>query len=186
MGAVATVCPRPGWVRCVQGVTGMVLCWEEHPVTPIGTALGLASGGRALEHFAASGAWDRPAVARETRQLLERARPARWGGYHPVAWDDPKRHRTRAPVWGTGSVHDARARSPHRAETGRAHTGVGLGDVMPGTPWTYGPYAARRDGRQSQWPTGATFHTNTAWAMEGWRQADAESSAPLVGVFDGA
>jgi len=32
---------RPGWVRFAQWVTGMVLCWEEHTITQILTALGL-------------------------------------------------------------------------------------------------------------------------------------------------
>jgi threonine/homoserine/homoserine lactone efflux protein len=44
---------RPGWVRFVQWVTGMVLCWEEHTLTQILTALGLESRWRVLERFAA-------------------------------------------------------------------------------------------------------------------------------------
>jgi DDE superfamily endonuclease len=35
-------------------------------------------------------------------------------------------------------------------------------------------------------PAGETFQTKTAWAVELLRQADAESSAPILGVFDGA
>jgi len=33
---------------------------------------------------------------------------------------------------------------------------------------------------------GETFQTGPAWAVKRLRQADAESSAPIVGVFDGA
>src|SRR5262245_40107663 len=186
MGAFATVFTRPGGVRFVQWVTGMVLCWEEPTLTQIVTALGLESRWRALEHFAEYGAWDRTAVERETRRLIERDRPARWGGYHPVALDDTKLHRTRAKVWGTCTFQESSARSPNRAETGRAHNWVVLGDLMPGTPWTYVPPAARLYGRQSQLPTGETLHTKTAWAVEWLRHADAESRAPIVGVFDGA
>lgn len=186
MGAVAMGCTRPGWVRVVHWGTGMVLCWEEHTVPQLVTALGRESRWRALEHCAEYGAWDRTAVERETRRLIERERPARWGGYHPVALDDPTRHRTSAKVWGPGTVHDASARRPNRAETVRAHHWVVLGDVVPGTPWTSLPHAARRWCRQRQLPTGATFDTTTAWAVEWLRQADAESSAPLVGGVDGA
>jgi hypothetical protein len=186
MGAFATVFTRPGWVRFVQWVTGMVLCWEEHTLPPIVTALGLESRGRALEPVAEDGAWDRTAVERETLRLSEREQPARWGGYHPVALDDTKLHRTSAKVWGTGTFHEASARRPNRAETVRAHNWVVLGDLMPGTPWTYLPHAARPYCRQSQLPTGEALHTQTAWAVESLRPADAESSAPLVGVFDGA
>jgi hypothetical protein len=43
---------RPGWVRFVQWVTGMVLCWEEHTLTQVLMAIGLETRGRVLEHFA--------------------------------------------------------------------------------------------------------------------------------------
>jgi len=43
---------RPGWVRFVHWVTGMVLCWEAHTLTQIFTALGLESRWRGLELFA--------------------------------------------------------------------------------------------------------------------------------------
>jgi hypothetical protein len=48
----ATVFTRPGWVRFVPWVTGMVLGWEEHTITPILTALGLEARWRVLEHVA--------------------------------------------------------------------------------------------------------------------------------------
>jgi hypothetical protein len=51
----APVFTQPGWVRFTQWVTGMVLCWEEHTVTQILTALGLESRWRVLEHFAEYG-----------------------------------------------------------------------------------------------------------------------------------
>jgi hypothetical protein len=52
VGAFAAVFTRPGWVRFVPWVTGMVLCWDEHTMTPILTALGLEARWRVLEHFA--------------------------------------------------------------------------------------------------------------------------------------
>ena len=116
-----------------------------------------------LAHVAEYGAWDRAAVARQT------------------TW-----HRTRAQVWGPCTVPEARARSPNRAETGRAPNGVVLGDVVPGTAWGYLPPAARLSGRQTQVPAGETVQTTTAWAVERWRQAEAASSAPIVGGGAGA
>jgi hypothetical protein len=177
---------RPGWVRFVQWATGMVLCWEEHTMTQLLTASGLASRWRVLEHFAEYGAWDREAVERPRLRLLEHERPARWGSYHPVALDDTKLHRTSAKVWGTCTFHEASARSPNRAETIRAHNWVVMGDRVPGTPWTYLPHSARLYWRQNQLPTGETVHTKTAWAVALLRQADAASIAPILGVCDGA
>ena len=49
----ALVFTRPGGVRFVPWVTGMVRCGEEHTLTQRLTALGLESRGRVLEHFAA-------------------------------------------------------------------------------------------------------------------------------------
>jgi hypothetical protein len=100
--------------------------------------------------------------------------------------DDTKLHRTSAKVWGTCTFHEASARSPNRAETVRAHNWVVMGDLVPGTPWVYLPPAARLYCRQKQLPPGETFHTKTAQAVELLRQADAESTAPILGVFDGA
>jgi DDE superfamily endonuclease len=182
----AVVFTRRGWVRFVQWVTGMVLCSEEHTITQLLTAIGLESRWRVLEPFAEYGAWDREAVERHTLRLLEQERPARWGAYHPVAIDDTKGHRTSSRVWGTCTFHESSARSPNRAETVRAHNWVVMGDLVPGTPWTYLPHSARLYCRQSQLPPGETFHTKTAWAVALLRQADAESTAPILGVFDGA
>jgi hypothetical protein len=184
--AFIPVFTRPGWVRFVQWITGMVLCWEEHTITQILTALGLESRWRVLEHFAEYGAWDRDAVERHTRQLIEREQPARWGRYHPVAIDDTKLHRTSKQVWGTCTFHEASARSPNRAETVRAHNWVVMGDLVPVRPWLYLPHAARLYCRQSQLPAGETFRTKTALAVELLQQADAESGAPILGVMDGA
>ena len=177
---------RPGWIRFVQWVTGMVLCWEEHTMTQLLMALGLESRWRVLEHFAEYGAWDREAVERHTLRLLEQAHPARWGGYHPVALDDTKGHRTSKKVWGTCTFHESSARSPNRAETVRAHNWVVMGDLQPGRPWTYLPHAARLYCRQHQWPPGEAFRTKTALAVELLGQADAESAVPILAVFDGA
>ena len=62
---------RPGWVRFVQWVTGTVLCWEEHPMTQLLTALGLESRWRVLEHFAEYGAWVREVVESYPFWLME-------------------------------------------------------------------------------------------------------------------
>jgi hypothetical protein len=157
---------RPGWVRFVQWVTGMVLCWEDHTLTQILTALGLESRWRVLEHFAEYGVWDREAIERHTLRLIEQEQPARWGQYHPIAIDDTKLHRTSKQVGGTGTFHEASARSPNRAETVRAHNWVERGDLLPGRPWTYLPHAVRLYCRQSQLPAGETFRTKTALAVE--------------------
>jgi hypothetical protein len=182
----ALVFTRPGWVRFVQWVTGLVLCWEEHTITQMLMALGLESRWRVLEHFAEYGAWDREAVERQLLQLLEHERPARWGRYHPVAVDDTKLHRTSKREWGTCTFHESSARSPDRAETVRAHNWVEMGSLVHGRPWTYLPHAARLYCRQNQLPVGETFRTKTALAVELLHQADAESAAPILAVFDGA
>ena len=184
--ALATVFTRPGWVRCVPWVTGMVRCWDAHPSTPMLTALGLEARWRVLAHVAESGAWDRAAVARPTRRVIAPERPVRWGRDHPGAGDETTWHRTRAQVWGPGTGPEARARRPHRAETVRAHTGVVLGAVVPGPPWGSLPPAARLSGRQHQVPAGETVQTTTAWAVALWRHAAAASRAPLVGGGAGA
>jgi hypothetical protein len=41
----APVFTRPGWIRFVQWVTGMVLCWEEHTMTQLLTALAWSLAG---------------------------------------------------------------------------------------------------------------------------------------------
>jgi hypothetical protein len=121
VGAFGPVVTRPGWGRCVPWVTGRVLGWEAPTLTHIVTALGLEARWRVLEHVAEKSAWDRDAMARQMLRLIEPARPARWGRSHPVAWDAPKRHHTRAKVWGPCLVPASSARSPKRAETVRAH-----------------------------------------------------------------
>jgi hypothetical protein len=177
---------RPGWVRFVQWVTGTVLCWEEHTITQILVSLALESRWRVLEHFAEYGAWDREAVERRTITLVEEEHPARWGRYHPVAVDDTKEHRTSEDVWGTCTFHESSARSPNRAETVRAHNWVVMGDMMPGQPWNFLPHSSRLYFRKSQLPVDEKFRTKTQLAVEMLRQADGQSEAPLLGVFDGA
>ena len=111
---VKTRCPRfglvftrPGWVRVVQWVTGMVMGWAEHTITRILVSMILASCWRAMEQFAEYGGWDRPAVERRTISRIGRERAARWGGYRPVAVDDAKLHRTSAAVCGTCTFHES-------------------------------------------------------------------------------
>jgi hypothetical protein len=177
---------RPGWVRFVDWVTGMVLCWEEHTITQLLTAMGRADRWRVLEHFAEYGAFDGVAVERATIRLIEEQQPARFAGYHPVALDDTKEHRSSASVWGTCTFHEPAGRSPNRASTVRAHNWVVLGDLVAGKPWTYLPHTARLYFRQSQLPAGEEFCKKTSWAVEMLRQVDAESAVPILGVFDGA
>src|SRR3990172_4135552 len=161
-----SVFTRPGWVRFVQWVTGMVLCDEEHTITQILVSLALESRWRALEHFAEYGAWDRVAVEQRTIQLIEHEAPSRWGGYHPVAVDDTKLHRGSEDVWGTCTFHESTARSPNRAETVRAHNWVVMGALLPGRPWTFLPHSGRLYLRKSQLPKGEVFRTKTDWAVE--------------------
>ena len=175
-----------GWVRFAQWVTGTVLCAEEHTITQILVSLGLESQWRNLEHFAEYGSWDRAAVERQLMRLVEREQPARWGGYHPVAIDDTKEHRTSEDVWGTCTFHESGARCPNRATTVRAHNWVEMGDLLPGKPWTYLPIAARLYFRKSQLPVGESFRTKTDLAVEMLRKADAESAVPILAAFDGA
>lgn len=177
---------RPGWVRFVDWVTGMVLCWEEHTITQLLTSMDLADRWRVLEHFAEYGAFDRVGVERGTIRLIEERQPARFAGYHPVALDDTKEHRTSGAVWGTCTFHEPAGRSPNRASTVRAHNWVVLGDLVPGKPWTYLPHTARLYFRESQLPKGEEFRKKTTWAVEMLRQVDTESAVPILGVFDGA
>jgi DDE superfamily endonuclease len=177
---------RPGWVRFVDWVTGMVLCWEEHTITQLLTAMEMADRWRVLEHFAEYGAFNRVAVEQATIRLLEEQQPARFAGYHPVALDDTKEHRSSANVWGTCTFHEPAGRSPNRASTVRAHNWVVMGDLVPGKPWTYLPHTARLYFRKSQLPAGEEFRKKTTWAVEMLRQVDAESTVPILGVFDGA
>jgi hypothetical protein len=61
-----------------------------------------------------------------------------------------------------------------------------MGELMPARLWSYLPHALQLYCRQSQRPVGETFRTKTALAVELWRQADAESPAPILAAFDGA
>ena len=182
----AKVFTRPGWVRFVQWVTGMALCWEEHFITRIVIALGLPSRWRVLEAFAQAGAWGQAEVEQQTVRLVEQQAPARWGDYHPLAVDDTKLHRTSKKVWGTCTFHEPGARCPNRAQTVRAHNWVVAGDLLPGPPWTCLPHSGRLYFRQSQLPEVETFRKKTALAVELLWQADSASEAPLLAVVDGA
>ncbi len=172
-----------GWARFAQWVTGTVLCPEEHTITQILTGLGLGSQWRNVEHFAEYGSWDRQAVERQLMRLVEPEHPARWGGYHPVAIDDTKEHRTSADVWGTCTFHESGARCPNRATTVRAHNWVAMGDLSPGKPWTYLPVASRVYFRKNQLPVGESFRTKTDWAVDMLLQEDAESGSPILAAY---
>ena len=103
-----------------------------------------------------------------------------------MALDETTWHRPSTQVWGRWTLHESSARRPQRAETGRAHTWGVMGDLVPGRPWTSRPQAARLSGRHSPGPGGAPCRPKPALAVERWRQAEAESAAPLLGGCDGA
>lgn len=182
----AFVFTRPGFVRFAQWVTGTVLAWEQHTLTQILTSLGMEDRWRVLERFAECGAFRREAVEEQTRRLIETERSPRFAGYRVVALDDTKCHRTSKGVWGVCTFHEPAGRSPNRASTVRAHNWVVAGDLVPGTPWTYLPHTARLYFRRAQLPGGETFAKKTDLAVAMLRRADADSPAPILGVFDGA
>lgn len=177
---------QPGFVRFAQWVTGMVLGWEEHTLTQILTSIGFADRWRVAEHFAEYGAFDGPAVERQTRRLIDREATPRFAGYRVVAVDDTKCHRTSADVWGVCTFHEPASRSVNRATTVRAHNWVVAGDLVRGKSWTYLPHSARLYFRQIQLPVGQSFATKTSLAAGLLRDADADSPAPILAVIDGA
>lgn len=177
---------RPGFVRFAQWLTGMVLCPEEHTITQILTAMDLTSRWRVLEHFAEYGAFDCVRVEQATIGLIEEVLSPRFAGYHPVALDDTKEHRTSAHVWGTCTFHEPASRSPNRAETVRAHNWVVMGSLVPGIPWTYLPHTARLYFRKTQLPDGETFYKKTQLANVMLQQVNGISPVPILAVFDGA
>jgi hypothetical protein len=63
---------------------------------------------------------------------------------------------------------------------------VVAGDLVPGTPWACLPHTSRLYFRETQLPAGETFATKTALAAAMVRQADIDSPAPILAVFDGA
>jgi hypothetical protein len=106
--------------------------------------------------------------------------------YRPVAIDDTKIHRTSGQVWGTCTFHEASARSPNRASTVRAHNWFVAGDLVPGKPWTFLPFAGRLYLRKSQLPRNETFRTKLQLALEMLRETARDSKAPILAVEDGA
>ena len=112
------------------------------------------------------------------------AHPPRFAGYHPVAIDDTKEHRTSETVWGTCTFHEPASRSPNRAETVRAHNWCGWSwAAWFRRPLTYLPHTARLYFRQSQLPEGETFRKKTQWAALMLQQADEVSIAAILAVF---
>ena len=79
-------------------------------------------------------------------RLVEEEHPARWGGYHPVAIDDTKEHRTSEKVWGTCTFHECRARSANRAR--RFARTIG---------WCWAICRPASRGPTCPWPRGCTF-----------------------------
>jgi hypothetical protein len=176
---------RPGWVRFVQWVTGMVFGWEEHTITQGLVALGMEDRWRAAEAFAERGAWDREAVEAALREAIRRRSPEPWHGYEVYAGDDTKVHRTSKGVWGTCTFHEYTSRCPNRAETVRAHNWVVTGRLAPGAPWWFLPTEGRLYFRESQLPAGARFRKKPELLVELAGGHARSSQSPCLEVFDG-
>ena len=111
----------PGFQRFQEWLTGLALNAEEHTITQSLIGLNRAGDWKALESFAAHGAWDQDALERATAELLDAAPDRQWYGYRVWAGDDSKVHRSSKQVWGTCTFHEYSARCPNRAATVRAH-----------------------------------------------------------------
>src|SRR5260221_13995550 len=129
----------PGFVRFAQWITGMVLGWEEHTLTQLLTSFGFADRWRVAEPFAEYGAFDRPAVERQTRRLIDREATPRFAGYSVVAAADTKCLRTSADVWAVGPFHEPASRRVHRATPFRAHRRAGGRGPRRAAPWIASP-----------------------------------------------
>ena len=89
---------RPGHRRFVEWITALALNVEEHTVTQSVTAIERMADWRTLERFAEYGRWDAVAVTRNLARLIEQAPGHLWYGYHVLAVDDTKVHRSGAHV----------------------------------------------------------------------------------------
>ena len=178
---------RPGFFRFVEWLTGLALNVEEHTITQSLVALDRTGDWKALEAFAEYGAWDRDAVTRVTAQLLEDAPGRLWHGFHVLAGDDTKVHRTSKDVWGTNTFHEYTARCPNRASTVRAHNWVVLGALLhnPDQPAWFVPLDGRLYFRRSQLPSGEEFHTKCELLVAMARQQVAAVGGKHLAVFDG-
>jgi hypothetical protein len=176
---------RAGWVRFALWITALLLCDEQHTLTQCLVALNLQHCWHAAEAFVEYGAWSLQELQNALMRLIESRECPRWGPYHPVAGDDTHEQRWSLGVWGTCTFAHASKRNPNRPRLLRGHNWVLLGDLLPGTPWTYLPTASGLYLRKSQLPPGEVFATKDQLLARMLRQADAVSTAPVLGIVDG-
>jgi hypothetical protein len=178
-----------GFQRFTEWLTGLALNVEEHTITQSLVGLGRPQDWKAVESFAAYGAWDQEALERATAGLLAEAPGRLWYGYRLWAGDDTKVHRSSPRVWGTCTFHEYTARCPNRASTVRAHNWVVVGALVPrpAQPAWFLPHTGRLYFRRSQLPAGETFRTKCELLVEQLRcEAMHDPGGRHLGVFDGA
>jgi hypothetical protein len=143
-----------GRARFLQWVTGLVLTVEEHTVTQSLVGLNAPDDWKALESFVEYGSWDLPLLQQATAQLAAPAQDHLFFGYHVIAGDDTKVHRSSENVWGVCTFHEHSARCPNRASTVRAHNWVFLGALHrhDEQPPDFLPVAGRLYFRKTQLP----------------------------------
>ena len=176
-----------GFQRFTEWLTGLALNVEEHTITQSLVALGRPQDWKALEAFAATGAWDQGALERATARLLDQTPDRLWYGYRVWAGDDTKVHRSSKDVWGTCTFHEYTARCPNRAGTVRAHNWVVVGALrpVPDQPAWFLPHTARLYCRRTQLPAGETFRTKCDLLVEQLRREAAAVEGEHLAVFDG-
>jgi hypothetical protein len=184
---------RRGPRRFVEWITAMARNVEEHTVTQSVLTVERPEDGRALERFAAYGAWKAERIADSLAHLVETAPGRIWHGYPIAAVDDTKVHRCSPDVWGTCTFHEYTARCPNRATTVRAHNWVVLGALLeaPSDPAWFLPLSGRLYFRKSQLPPtkipGQTepCHTKCERAVELLREQARTTGGKHLGIFDG-
>jgi hypothetical protein len=178
----------PGFHRFTAWITGLALNSQEHTLTQSPLGLDPTQDWKALETFAAYGAWDQPILERAIAGLIEQAPERRWYGYRVWAGDDTKVQRSSKKVWGTCTYHEYTARCPNRAATVRAHNWVVLGALLPrpSQPAWFLPHTGRLYFRRSQLPAGETFRTKCELLVELLRNEAHHVAGRPLGVFDGA
>jgi hypothetical protein len=78
----------PGFQRFSEWLPGLALNDEEHTITQSLVGLGRPADWKALESFAAYGAWNQDALEQASAELLDTAPGRLWHGYHVWAGDD--------------------------------------------------------------------------------------------------
>jgi hypothetical protein len=184
---------RRGWRRFVEWVTGLALNVEEHTITQSLVGIGRPGDWKALESFAEYGAWDGVALERTLARSLDGAPGRTWHGFHVLAGDDSKVHRTGKHVWGVCTFHEYSARCPNRAATVRAHNWVVVGALLhrEEQPAYFVPLAGRLYFRKSQLPEpgggpAVIFRTKNDLLVELARVQAAAAAGTCLLVFDGA